>query len=417
MASRIWSVGGTLIAGLLLAGGAVTFIKYRTFFNPPAVTTGEVFVAPVSEAVYGTGTVEPDRWAKVIPLQRRRLVELCRCEGQAVKAGQILAKQDDAEERSMLQELEIRHEQLDRDLKRARDDRKRNDISKSELEQQESQFEQSQSRIVAQKARLEGLVLRAPLDGMVLRRDGEVGEIVGPTEVLFWVGSPLPKQVIAEINEEEITKIAIGQKAYLRTEAFQGQQLHAAVSQITPKGDPTRKTFRTYLRLPNDSPLRIGMTVEVNIVFREKPSATLVPMEAVVNNAVQVVRDGQIERVPVTVGVRGTRNVEVNGPLSRGNIVLSPGRTDLADGSWVKSGTPTNHAAIAALEAVPDPSPSPSTSPSPLPDRAAATPTASVPRTEPIDPNNATISAAITAHIDSVVSDARKNLYKFSGTP
>jgi Barrel-sandwich domain of CusB or HlyD membrane-fusion len=247
----------------------------------------------------------------------------------------------------------------------------------------------------------------------VLRRDGEIGEIVGPTEVLYWVGSPLPKQVVAEINEEEITKIAIGQKAFLRTEAFQGQQLHAAVSQITPKGDPTRKTFRTYLRLPNDSPLRIGMTVEVNIVFREKPSATLVPMEAVVNNAVQVVSDRKIERVPVTVGVRGTRNVEVSGALSRGNIVLSPGRTDLADGSWVKAGTPTNQAAIAALEAVPDPGPSPS----PLPDRAAATPTASVPRTEPIDPNDATISAAITAHIDSVVSDARKNLYKFSGTP
>jgi RND family efflux transporter MFP subunit len=260
MASRISSWVGMLMAGVLVAGGAVAFLKYRTFLNPPAVTTGQVFVAPVSQAVYGTGTIEPERWAKVIPLQRRRLLEICRCEGGAVKAGQVLAKQDDAEERSLLDELQIKNDQIDRDTKRARDDRKDNKITKAQLEQQESLFDQSQSRISAQKARLDALVLRAPLDGMVLRRDGEVGEIVGPTDVLFWVGSPLPKQVVAEINEEEITKIAIGQNAYLRTEAFAGKQLRAVVSQITPKGDPMRQTFRTYLRLPNDSPLRTGMT-------------------------------------------------------------------------------------------------------------------------------------------------------------
>ena len=403
MASRILRVGGTLIAGLLLAGGAVVYVKYRTFFAPPTVTTGVVFVAPVSEAVYGTGTVEPERWAKVVPQQRRRLLELCRCEGQAVRSGQILAKQDDAEEQNMLKELEIKHEQLERDLKRARDDRKKNDIPKSELEQRESQFEQSESRIVAQKTRLETLILRAPMDGMVLRRDGEVGEIVGPTEVLFWVGPPLPKHVVAEINEEEITKIAIGHKAYLRTEAFPGRQLHADVSQITPKGDPTRKTFRTYLRLPNDSPLRIGMTVEVNIVFREKPAATLVPVEAVVNNAVQVVSEGKTESIPVKVGIRGTRNVEIIGEVSRGAIVLSPGRTDVADGSWVKAGTPTNQADLGSAKAASNPGAT----------RDAAPAAESVLRTESSDPKDATISAAITAHIVSVVSDARRNLFKF----
>lgn len=411
MASRMWRLGGTLFATSLLAAGAVAYVKYGTFINPPAVTTGAVFVAPVSQAVYGTGTVEPERWAKVIPLQRRRLMEICRCEGGAVKTGQILAKQDDAEERSALQELEIKREQLDRDVKRARDSRKKNDISKAELEQQESNFDQAESRIAAQKSRIDALILRAPLDGMVLRRDGEVGEIVGPTDVLFWVGSPFPKQVVAEINEEEITKIATGQKAYLRTEAFSGQQLHAVVSQITPKGDPMRQTFRTYLRLPDDSPLRIGMTVEVNIVFREKSAATLVPVEAVVNNAVQVVRGGKIERVPVTVGIRGTRNIEITGSVSRGDIVLSPGRAELVEGSWVKAGTPTNQAAIASLEA------GPATDRGAPAGTASDSPAAKVQRTEPVDPNDATISAAIVAHMDSVVGDARKDLYKYIRTP
>jgi RND family efflux transporter MFP subunit len=414
-----------LFAGALLVAGAVGFVKYRTFINPPAVTTGAVFVAPVSQAVYGTGTVEPERWAKVIPLQRRRLTEICRCEGGTVKAGQVLAKQDDTEEQNALQELDLKREQLDRDVKRARDDRKNDKITKAQLEQFESNLDQAESRVAAQKARIESLVLRAPLDGMVLRRDGEIGEIVGPSDVLFWVGSPFPKQVIAEINEEEITKIVIGQKAYLRTEAFSGQQLHAVVSQITPKGDPLRQTFRTYLRLPNDSPLRTGMTVEVNIIYREKAAATLVPAEAVLANAVQVVRDRKIERVPVTVGIRGTRNVEVTGGVSRGDIVLSPARNDLADGSWVKAGAPINRAAIASIESpsaaasnsAPNAAPASPASPAAAPQQNQAQrtePARTVPqRTEPTDPNDANLSAAITSHIDSVVNDARRNAYKF----
>ena len=240
MSSRgiVWS--GSVLAVLAIAAVAATYFVYPDFFQPPTVTTTVAIRAPVSEAIYGTGTVEPERWAKVVPLQRRRLVELCRCEGQAVKAGQVLGRQDDAEERSALHQLEINNEQLERDLNRALRDRDKSEAAKTEYEQRSTQFEESKSRVNAQKVRLDGLVLRAPLDGMVLRRDGEVGEIVGPTDVLFWVGPPAPMQVVAEINEEEITRIAVGQKAFLRSEAFSAQALRATVSQITPKGDPTR---------------------------------------------------------------------------------------------------------------------------------------------------------------------------------
>ena len=182
---------------------------------------------------------------------------------------------------------------------------------------------------------LDSLLLKAPLDGMVLRRDGEVGEIAGPTDVLFWVGPPAPMQVVAEVNEEEINRIASGQKAFLRSEAFPGRALRATVSQITPKGDPTRKTFRVYLRLPQDTPLRIGMSVEVNIIFREKPAAIVVPAEAIAGDSVQTVDDGRIGCAH-KVGIRGSRNIEIIGDISKGTPVLSPARRDLADGARIR---------------------------------------------------------------------------------
>ncbi len=392
----------SIIGILLIAAAGGGYYFYSNFLHAELVTTSIAKVAPVSEAVFGTGTVEPQRWAKVVPLQRRRLVELCSCEGQAVKTGQVLGRQDDAEERSELNELEINNGQLQRDLDRAEKDRDKGAQAQAEYEQRWTQFQQSKSRIAAQKVKIDSLVLRAPLDGMVLRRDGEVGEIAGPTDVLFWVGPPAPMQVVAEVNEEEINRIAIGQKAYLRSDAFPEKALRAGVSQITPKGDPTRKTFRVYLLLPNDTPLKIGMSVEVNIIFREKPTAIVVPVEALTGDTVQVVDNGRVERVPVSIGVRGSRNVEIISGVTRGEAVLAPARTDLADGTRVRI---ENNLAKPLTETPAVPEATPDKDPPAAPNAFVAT-----------DPDGAVISAAISAHIDSVVNDARRNVARYSAS-
>ena len=83
-----------LVAVLALLGGGAWYL-YGNVWRVEPVSTAIALQAPVSEAIYGTGTVEPERWAKVVPLQRRRLIELCSCEGQAVKAGQVLGMPTD----------------------------------------------------------------------------------------------------------------------------------------------------------------------------------------------------------------------------------------------------------------------------------------------------------------------------------
>ncbi|MET0705738.1 MAG: hypothetical protein ABWY82_02675, partial [Tardiphaga sp.] len=163
---------------------------------------------------------------------------------------------------------------------------------------------------------------------------------------------------------------------------------------------PTRKTFRVYLRLPQDTPLRIGMSVETNIIFREKPAAIVVPAEAVAGDSVQMVDDGRIRRVPVTVGIRGSRNTEIIGDVSKGTTVLSPARRDLADGARIRIDNSLTRAVEPA--AASEPTDQPGTTPEAVVVAAATT--------APSDPDDAVISAAMTAHIDSVVNDARRNI-------
>jgi membrane fusion protein, multidrug efflux system len=403
-------IRGLAIAIVLIAAGGGYYL-WTNVIHVETVTIAIATQAPVSEAIYGTGTVEPARWAKVVPLQRRRLVDLCMCEGQQVKAGQALGRLDDAEERSALNELQISFQQAQRDLDRAEKNRTTSDAAQKEYEQRWTQVEEYKSRIAAQQVRIDQLVLRAPLDGMVLRRDGEVGEIAGPTDVLFWVGPPLPMHVVAEVNEEEINRLAVGQKAFLRSEAFPAQALRASVSQITPKGDPARKTFRVYLLLPNDTPLRIGMSVEANIIVREKPSAIVVPAEAVAGGMVQTIEQGRITRVSVRTGIRGSRNVEIVGDVAKGASVVSPARTDLADGTRVRQ----DRSAVRPA-AVPDTTPDQGQD-QPLERNAAGPlPAPAAPAVASADPDTAVISSAISAHIESVVNDARRNVTKFAVT-
>jgi hypothetical protein len=119
---------------------------------------------------------------------------------------------------------------------------------------------------------------------------------------------------------------------------------------------------------------------------------------------VQVVRNGRIERVPVRIGIRGSRNVEIIGEVSRGMAVLSPARVDLADGT--KVWTAMNNVKLAADTPEDMPQADPITRDAPA---------APQPPVATTDPDSAVIATAMTAHIDSVVNDARRNVTKFGG--
>ena len=158
------------------------------------VKTVAVKRGTAAEVVYATGVVEPERWAKVVALQRKRIVWMCNCEGKAVKKGEVLARLDSFEERALLTELLARRKRLSLDADRIRKLVARAVSPQTSLDQLLTQIQEYDARIAAQKDRIRDLELRAPLDGVVLREDGAVGEIAGTTasDILFWVGPPKP---------------------------------------------------------------------------------------------------------------------------------------------------------------------------------------------------------------------------------
>lgn len=288
------------------------------------------------EIVYATGSVEPIRWAKVTSLMRGRIVDLCYCESQAVKKGDVLARLDDRELHAQLDELKAREDFSRRELSRVTELIGRGSATTQAFERASTDLRQIQALISVQGEKLANYTIVAPMDGVVLRRDGEVGEIAEVGQVLFRVGVLKPLQVVAEVNEEDIPRVVIGQAVLLRTDAFLNQRLEGTVREITPMGDPVAKTYRIRVALPDDTPLKPGMSVEANVVTREKPGALLVPADAVQGNSVFVLADGRVNKRAVEIGIRGTRAVEILGGLDEQDRIVSPAATDLADGQRVR---------------------------------------------------------------------------------
>lgn len=283
------------------------------------------------EIVYATGTVVPVRWAKVASLVRDRIVEICDCEGKTVKKDEVLARLDDRDMQAALRELRAREDFLKREHARVTELVGRGAATTQAFERASMDLNQVQALIAVQIERISDYVVVSPMDGVVLRRDGEIGEIADAGQVLFRIGVPKPLEVVAEVNEEDVPRIVVGQKALLRTDAFIDRRLDAAVREITPMGDPVTKTYRVRLSLPDDTPLLPGMSVEANIISREKPNALLVPSNAIAGNSVFVIEGAAVRARKVQAGIRGTRQTEILSGLKDGERVAAPASDALKD--------------------------------------------------------------------------------------
>ena len=321
------------IAAIVLALAAVA--AWWAIGLVPKVVAVPVKRGTAVEIVYATGGVEPVTWAKVASLVRGRIVYICHCEGQAVEKGFMLAQLDDSEAKAALKELRAREDFLKREMERVSALIGKGAATTQAYERASMDLRQVQGLMSVQNEKISEYTIVSPMNGVVLRRDGETGEIAEVGQVLFRVGVPKPLQVVAEVNEEDIPRVKVGQTTLFRTDAFPHRRLEGKVSEITPMGDYAAKTFRVKIALPEDTPLHPGMSVEANIITREKPNALLIPADALQGDAVFVVQGNRIHKRAVKIGIRGTREVEVLDGLKEGERVASPAPTGLKAGARV----------------------------------------------------------------------------------
>jgi multidrug efflux system membrane fusion protein len=175
--------------------------------------------------------------------------------------------------------------------------------------------------------------LRSPGDCTVIERNGEIGQFIAANTPVFWLSCHAALRISAQVDEEDIPLVKLGQKVLIRADAFPGRTFRGRVDQLTPKGDPIGRSYRVRIGLPADNPLQIGMTTEANIVVRENERALLLPASAVLGNHVSRVRNGRVEQVPIVLGAKGNDWVEVVHGVSSSDLIIQNASSAPTDGN------------------------------------------------------------------------------------
>ncbi len=140
----------------------------------------------------------------------------------------------------------------------------------------ESLVSAGRSEVAIAEAILDKTRIRAPAGGTVLQQNARLGEIVGPSpeQPLVVIGDVASMRVKAEVDEADVAKVSVGQKAFVRSQSYPGREFEGTVVRIAPTLAPPRigqrgprratdvEVIEVTINLEGQVPLLTGMRVD-----------------------------------------------------------------------------------------------------------------------------------------------------------
>lgn len=183
----------------------------------------------------------------------------------------------------------------------------------------------------------------APSSGLLISRSVEVGDIVQPGKALMVFAGSGQTQISIQIDEKNLSKIAVGQKAYGSADAFASQRFDAVVAYINPGVDATRGAVEVKLNVANPPTyLRQDMTVSVDIETARRDAAVVIPANTVEDAAsekpwVLVVRGNHAIKQFIKLGLLGDTRIEVLDGIATGEGVVPVSKVGVKAGQRVQA--------------------------------------------------------------------------------
>jgi HlyD family secretion protein len=192
----------------------------------------------------------------------------------------------------------------------------------------QTQLNQARASLELAQSRLDYATIRAPRAGVLISRAVERGTVAQPGKALMVLAPRGQTQLVLQLDERNLGKIALGQKAVASADAFPDRKFPAQVSYINPGIDISKASVEVKLDVV-DPPafLRQDMTVSIDIEVARRDDTLVLPARAVRDALsgdpwVMGVRDGRAARLPVRIGLRGNAQVEISEGLAEGALAL-----------------------------------------------------------------------------------------------
>ncbi|MES2153448.1 MAG: efflux RND transporter periplasmic adaptor subunit [Pseudomonadota bacterium] len=266
--------------------------KYRSV----AADTGNI-----TQTVTATGTINPVALINVGSQVSGTVVELKADFNDHVKKGQILLKLDPTIFNAQIAQSQASLASQQASLRLAQANFERNerlvaqsyisgltlDQSRRELDVAKANIKLAEAQLARSQADLDNSVIRAPIDGVIIKRTIDLGQTVAAsftTPNLFQIAKDLTKmQIDTSVSEADVGALKDGQPARFVVDAYPDKEFDASMRQFRLAANVVQNvvTYNVVLDVPNkDELLKPGMTAQVRLVVGNRPNVLRIPTSA-----------------------------------------------------------------------------------------------------------------------------------------
>ena len=290
------------------------------------------------------GTVNAPRLSQISANQQEYLIDIQVEVGDSVKQGQTLALLDNKTSLERVEAARARNRELEARYTRLESLHKAGGSSASESEAAFTLLKDSQANLRLLTTELSRLKVISPIDGVVIKRDAETGQLNNPSRPLFEVADMSHIEVELDVAPNVSSVIKPGMLARVMTDEGWAD---ASVRRINPVANPANGLYNCVIIVndPTQHSFKLGSTVESHILIENETNVVSVPYEVIreVNaRTVVYVASGDIavER-PIKRGRITDLRVRILEGLSAGEKLVHSGVDRAYDGAkiWVPQDT------------------------------------------------------------------------------
>lgn len=391
-----WLLGIFVVLVLGCAGGSYWLYssgqlkKLQEQFRPDlqaiTVRLDKALKGDLVRTVSAPGLSEPKSKVSISAQVSARITALPFDEGDQVKAGDVVVRLDDRDlvanldsaraqldsEKARLEGAKATYKNMEQELGRRRELYATKDIAKAELDQAEADFQRAQSSLRAAEFAIEiakanisraekdldNAIIKSPIDGVLVKRNAEVGELVvvgtfnNAGTVIMEIADLSKMLLQAKVDEANVAPVRSGQKAKVFFNAYRDKAFDATVQRVMMQRQVDKDGtayFETELlvEIPKGDQVFWGMTGNADIEVETIRDVVKVPSQAVLDRpidelprsivdssqfidktkkfarVVYKVVDGKAVTVPVSIGPSDLTHTIILGGLSEGETIIT----------------------------------------------------------------------------------------------
>jgi HlyD family secretion protein len=301
---KVWVKRGIWVGVVVaLAAGGVWWVQKqkRVLDEQPRFRTAAIDRGPITQVVLATGALQPVITVTVGTQVSGTVLERLADFNDHVKKGQVLLRLDPAVLQARLRQARAQLAASEAALTLARSTQERNqrlvkqgfisalalDQSQRDVDAGTANVEVSRAQVDSAQTDLDNSVIRSPIDGVVIRRNIDVGQTVAAsfqTPDLYLLARDLHDMLIAtNVSEADVGLIREGQKVRFNVDAYPEREFEGTVQQFRLNSTSSQGvvTYTIMVAVNNpDELLKPGMTAQTRIVVSSKPNVMRLPTAA-----------------------------------------------------------------------------------------------------------------------------------------